>query len=57
MNQLPSTAVNSQENLDQMPIMNHLVVLRRHLFRIVGVTLFLFFLFTALSKSYLSIII
>ncbi len=43
MNQLPSTAVNSQENLDQMPIMNHLVVLRRHLFRIVGVTLFLFF--------------
>lgn len=57
MNQLPSTAVNSQENLDQMPIMNHLVVLRRHLFRIVGVTLFLFFLFTTLSKSYLSIII
>lgn len=56
MNQLPSTAVNSQENLDQMPIMNHLVVLRRHLFRIVGVTLFLF-LFTTLSKSYLSIII
>ncbi len=45
MNQLPSTAVNSQENLDQMPIMNHLVVLRRHLFRIVGVTLFLFFVY------------
>ena len=43
MNQLPSTTVNTQENLDQMPIMNHLVVLRRHLFRIVGVTLFLFF--------------
>lgn len=49
MNQLPSTAVNSQENLDQMPIMNHLVVLRRHLFRIVGVTLFLF-LFIALRN-------
>lgn len=43
MNQLPSTTVNNQENLDQMPIMSHLVVLRRHLFRIVGVTLFLFF--------------
>ncbi|MFI7965412.1 twin-arginine translocase subunit TatC, partial [Acinetobacter baumannii] len=28
MNQLPSTAVKSQENLDQMPILNHLVVLR-----------------------------
>jgi hypothetical protein len=34
MNQLPSTTVNNQENLDQMPIMSHLVVLRRHLFRV-----------------------
>ena len=58
MNQLPST-VNSQENLDQMPIMNHLVVLRRHLFRIVGVTLFYFFVYCPfeiiLIKYYLSL--
>ena len=45
MNQLPSTTVNTQENLDQMPIMGHLVILRRHLFRIVGVTLFLSFVY------------
>ena len=44
MNQLPSNTLNTAaETLEQMPLTNHLVVLRKHLFRIVGVTLFLFF--------------
>ncbi len=42
MNQLPSTIVKT-ESLEQMPVMQHLIVLRKYLFRIVGVTLFLFF--------------
>lgn len=42
MNQLPSTTVKT-ESLEQMPVMQHLIVLRKYLFRIVGVTLFLFF--------------
>lgn len=44
MNQLPSNTLNTAaETLEQMPLTNHLVVLRKHLFRIVGITLFLFF--------------
>ncbi|HRA92019.1 MAG TPA: twin-arginine translocase subunit TatC, partial [Acinetobacter sp.] len=43
MNQLPSTSVQTEESLDQMPVMQHLVVLRRYLFKIVSVTIFLFF--------------
>lgn len=54
--QLPTASVKSgAENLEQMPVMQHLVVLRRYLFKIVGVILFLFFLFITLSKLYLSI--
>ena len=42
--QLPTASVKSgAENLEQMPVMQHLVVLRRYLFKIVGVILFLFF--------------
>ena len=42
--QLPTASVKSgAENLKQMPVMQHLVVLRRYLFKIVGVILFLFF--------------
>lgn len=42
--QLPATAVKSQtENLQQMPVMQHLIVLRQYLFKIVGITLLLFF--------------
>ena len=42
--QLPIASVKSgAENLEQMPVMQHLVVLRRYLFKIVGVILFLFF--------------
>ena len=51
--QLPIASVKSgAENLEQMPVMQHLVVLRRYLFKIVGVILFLFI---TLSKLYLSI--
>ena len=42
MSQLPSTSV-SAESLEQMPVMQHLIVLRQYLFKIVGVTIFLFF--------------
>lgn len=42
MNQLPSTSIKS-ESLDQMPLMQHLIVLRQYLFKIVGTTLALFF--------------
>ncbi|OTG96915.1 twin-arginine translocase subunit TatC [Acinetobacter sp. ANC 4654] len=42
--QLPTASVKSgAESLEQMPVMQHLVVLRRYLFKIVGVILFLFF--------------
>ena len=34
---------SEQEQLEQMPVMQHLVVLRQYLFKIVGVTLVLFF--------------
>ena len=43
MSQLPATSVNPEENLQQMPVMQHLIVLRQYLFKIVGVTIFLFF--------------
>ena len=42
MNQLPSTSIKN-ESLDQMPLMQHLIVLRQYLFKIVGSTLALFF--------------
>lgn len=42
MNQLPSTSIKN-ESLDQMPLMQHLIVLRQYLFKIVGITLALFF--------------
>ena len=42
MNQLPSTSIKN-ESLDQMPLMQHLIVLRQYLFKIVGTTLALFF--------------
>lgn len=54
MSQLPSTSVNStEETLQQMPVMQHLIVLRQYLFKIVGVTIF-FFLFITFQKLYLS---
>lgn len=45
MNQIPSNDIMpAQETLEQMPITQHLIALRRHLFKIVGVTLALFFI-------------
>ncbi|MEJ2899584.1 twin-arginine translocase subunit TatC [Acinetobacter sp. NS-4] len=42
--QLPATVVKSEtENLEQMPVMQHLIVLRQYLFKIVAITLLLFF--------------
>jgi sec-independent protein translocase protein TatC len=42
--QLPASVVKSEtENLEQMPVMQHLIVLRQYLFKIVGITLLLFF--------------
>ncbi|WP_291368442.1 MULTISPECIES: twin-arginine translocase subunit TatC [unclassified Acinetobacter] len=42
--QLPASVVKSDsENLEQMPVMQHLIVLRQYLFKIVGITLLLFF--------------
>lgn len=42
--QLPAAEVKSEtENLEQMPVMQHLIVLRQYLFKIVGITLLLFF--------------
>jgi hypothetical protein len=32
----------STESLEQMPVMQHLIVLRQYLFKIVGVTIFYF---------------
>lgn len=44
MNELPAAVVKTEaEQLDQMPVMQHLIVLRRYLFKIVGVTIALFF--------------
>lgn len=45
MSQIPSNDIMpAQETLEQMPITQHLIALRRHLFKIVGVTLALFFI-------------
>lgn len=45
MNQLPiTTSQQSQEELDQMPLTTHLITLRQHLVKIVGVLLVLFFI-------------
>lgn len=43
MNQLPSTTLGTDEVLEQMSLNHHLSVLRKHLFKMVGVVLFLFF--------------
>ncbi|TCB51784.1 twin-arginine translocase subunit TatC [Acinetobacter sp. ANC 4779] len=43
MSQLSSSVKTEAEHLDQMPVMQHLIVLRQYLFKIVGVTIFLFF--------------
>lgn len=43
MNQLSSSVKPEAEHLDQMPVMQHLIVLRQYLFKIVAVTIFLFF--------------
>lgn len=44
MNQLPSGSVKTEhETLEQMPLMQHLIVLRKYLFKIVAVILLLFF--------------
>lgn len=41
---LPAAEVQAEtENLQQMPVMQHLIVLRQYLFKIVGITLLLFF--------------
>ena len=43
MSQLSSSAKTEAEHLDQMPLTQHLMVLRQYLFKMVGVTVFLFF--------------
>lgn len=44
MNELPAPLVKTEhEQLDQMPVMQHLIILRKYLFKIVAVTLLLFF--------------
>lgn len=44
MNSPPSTTVNTKtETLEQMPLMQHLIVLRQYLFKIVAIILVLFF--------------
>lgn len=44
MNELPAVSVKTEaEQLEQMPVMQHLIVLRQYLFKIVGVTIALFF--------------
>lgn len=42
MSQLSSSAKTEAEHLDQMPLTQHLMVLRQYLFKMVGVTVFLF---------------
>ncbi len=56
MNSLPSSPSKEHTeriSLEEMPITKHLVVLRKHLFKIVAVLIGLFFLFTAFRQSYL----
>lgn len=46
MNQVstrPGSRTGQDEQLEQMPVMQHLIVLRKYLFKIVGITLLLFF--------------
>ena len=46
MNQVstrPDSSTGQDEQLEQMPVMQHLIVLRKYLFKIVGITLLLFF--------------
>jgi sec-independent protein translocase protein TatC len=57
MSQLPATSVNPEENLQQMPVMQHLIVLRQYLFKIVGVTIFLFFCLLPFRNTNLSMVV
>ena len=44
MNELPAASVRTEaEQLENMPVMQHLIILRQYLFKIVGLTIFLFF--------------
>jgi sec-independent protein translocase protein TatC len=36
MSQLPSTSVSTEETLQQMPVMQHLIVLRQYLLRLLA---------------------
>lgn len=45
-----SQPLDDAEKLQEMPITKHLIVLRRHLFKIVGLLLVLFFLLIALCQ-------
>ena len=45
MNQVstrPDSNTGQDEELEQMPVMQHLITLRKYLFKIVGITLLLF---------------
>lgn len=57
MNQLPSASSEQPEQLDQMPFVKHLIALRQHLMKIVGVLIVLFFIllpFRNISYAWLS---
>ena len=43
MNQVSTSTTGQDEQLEQMPVMQHLITLRKYLFKIVGITLLLFF--------------
>lgn len=44
MNEISTASVKpEEEQLEQMPVMQHLIILRRYLFKIIGLILFLFF--------------
>lgn len=45
------TRDSEQLLLEEMPITKHLIILRGHLFKIVGLILILFFLFIAFCQS------
>jgi len=40
MNELPAASVRTEaEQLENMPVMQHLIILRQYLFKIVGLTI------------------
>ena len=54
--QLPSTHVESEQNqgippLEEMPITKHLMILRKHLFKIMGILIVLFFCLLPFANS------